>query len=309
MKVVQGLLGVAGIAVVAWSAITAWGAVVHGHPAYAVLLVLTLAGSVVLLVRAFRQRPPARGWRLALGIVGALLGVAWLAAISWLRPLPAVEPALAAMLSTGTVTVTETATEIVMQPGLDPIETGLVFQPGAKVDPRAYAAILRPLVDAGYTVIIPKQPLGIAFLAQGAFDGARDGHAEIDRWVVGGHSLGGTVAAMTADAHDEDPTAPVAGLLLYASYPAADVSTTLVADVLSVSASNDGLATPADIAASRELLPPEAWFEEVEGAVHASFGDYGAQPGDGTATIPPDEARSRIGQLSLDFLRGVGSPA
>jgi pimeloyl-ACP methyl ester carboxylesterase len=57
--------------------------------------------------------------------------------------------------------------------------------------PRAYAAVLRPLADAGYTVVIPKQPLGIAFLATGAFESTRDAHPDIDSWVVGGHSLGG----------------------------------------------------------------------------------------------------------------------
>ena len=46
----------------------------------------------------------------------------------------------------------------------------MFFQPGARVDPRAYAAILRPLAESGHVVVIVKQPLGIAFLATGALD-------------------------------------------------------------------------------------------------------------------------------------------
>ena len=197
--------------------------------------------------------------------------------------------------------VTETLTQIVMEPGLDPRTTGVVFQPGAKVEARAYAAILRPLVDAGFTVVIPKQPLGIGFLSMGAFESARDAFPDIERWVVGGHSLGGTVAAMDAEEHDADAVAPVAGLLLYASYPASDMSTTLTSDAMSISGSEDGLATPADIEESMALLPQDSGFIEIDGAVHAFFGDYGPQPGDGTPTISQDDARAQIGQASVDF--------
>ena len=95
---------------------------------------------------------------------------------------------------------------------------------------------------------------------------------------------------------------PVAGLLLYASYPASDMSTTLTSDVMSVSGSEDGLATPADIEESRATLPQDSGFIEIEGAVHAFFGDYGPQPGDGTPTISQDDARSQIGRVSVDYV-------
>ena len=302
MRAVQRLLALAGIGVVAWAGITSWGAVVHGHPLYAVLLGLTLVVSIVAGVLSFRPREPIRGWRLMRSIVLAVLALAWLGALAWLRPFTAVEPALTAMASTATVLVTETPTQITMQPGLDPSTTGVLFQPGAKVEARAYAAILRPLVDAGFTVIIPKQPLGIGFLAMGAFESARDALPDIEQWVMAGHSLGGTVAAMDAEEHDTDDVAPVAGLLLYASYPASDMSTTLTSDVMSVSGSEDGLATPADIEESVAMLPQDSGFIEIDGAVHAFFGDYGPQPGDGTPTISQDEARSQIGRVSVDFV-------
>ena len=177
------------------------------------------------------------------------------------------------------------------------------FQPGAKVDARAYAAILRPLAEAGYPVVIPKQPLGIAFFALGAFDGERAAHPAITQWVVGGHSLGGTVAAMTAEAHDADVTSPVRGLLLYASYPATDMRSTLTAGVLSVSGTNDGLATPAKIDASKLTLPAASVFVPIQGAVHSYFGDYGEQPGDGTPTISHAQARQEISGVTRDWLR------
>ncbi|GMA37181.1 hypothetical protein GCM10025876_33850 [Demequina litorisediminis] len=71
---------------------------------------------------------------------------------------------------------------------------------------------------------------------------------------------------------------------------------------LSISASEDGLSTPEKIDASRENLPPDTTFTVIEGASHSSFGDYGAQPGDGVPTLRDDEARQQISAAMLEFL-------
>ncbi|MGD9957235.1 MAG: alpha/beta hydrolase [Candidatus Nanopelagicales bacterium] len=291
------------LAVVAWACLTSWGAVVHGHPAYAVLLVLTAVVAVLVLVRSLGEPRERSRLRRVLRVVGVVLGVLWVAAIWWLRPFTAVEPALAAMQSDAEVAVSESATDIVLAPTSGATGAGVLFQPGAKVEARAYAAVLRPLAEAGTTVVIVKQPLSIAFLSLGAFDSARAAHPEVTRWVVGGHSLGGTVAAIEAESSTFDGVEGVAaGLLLYASYPATNMSDTLGSAVLSISASNDALATPADIDASKSNLPPNAEFLVIEGAVHAYFGDYGPQPGDGTPTISHDDARRQISGASVDFV-------
>jgi pimeloyl-ACP methyl ester carboxylesterase len=297
------VVAAAALAVVAWACLTAWPAIVHGHPAYAVLLVLTVVVAVISLVRSFGEPRERGGFRRFLRVVVLLLGVVWVGAIWWLRPFSAVEPALAAMQSDATVAVTESATDIVLAPTSDATGVGVLFQPGAKVEARAYAAVLRPLAESGTTVVIVKQPLSIAFLALGAFDSARSAHPDVTRWVVGGHSLGGTVAAIEAESSTADGLQGVAaGLLLYASYPATDMSDTLGSAVLSISASDDGLATPADIDASKANLPPNAEFLVIDGAVHAYFGDYGPQPGDGTPTISHDDARRQISDASVGFV-------
>lgn len=299
------LAAASGAGVVAWACLTEWGGVVHGHPAYAALLALTLLGSLAVARRARRPLPRRTGWRRAVGPVLLVLGVGWLAGIAWLRPLTAVEPALAAMHSDATVTVTESPTRIVLAPTDTPDGTAVFFHPGALVDPRAYAAVLRPVAEAGHTVVIGKPPLGIAFLDTGAFDAARADEPSAAGWVVGGHSLGGVVAASEADDADSDATAPATGLLLYASYPAGDISDSLTAAVLSVSGSRDRLSTPEKVDASRADLPPGAELTVVDGAVHADFGDYGPQPGDGTPTISHEDAREQISRTTLDFVRSL----
>ncbi|WP_336646837.1 alpha/beta hydrolase [Microbacterium sp. USHLN186] len=309
LRVVTVLLAAVALVVATVTALLLGSALLHLHPAYPILLLITALGALLLLMRgvAGRRRAARNGRRRvllrALLLVPAIL---WLAVLVWLRPYPAQDHALQAMRNDDAVTVTETMTEITLLPkGQRPEQgeqLGVFFQPGALVDARAYAATLRPLAERGLPVVIAKQPLNIAFLALDAFDQARAAHPSVREWVVSGHSLGGTVAAMHAEAEQDADRAPAAGLLLYASYPAGDISDVLRIPVESVSGSRDGLATPAKIAASREDLPADAHFMVIEGAVHAQFGDYGPQAGDGRPTISDAAARQAIVDASTAFL-------
>jgi len=201
---VTRVVAAAGVLVVVWVLLTAWPVVVHGHPLYAALLAITLVLS--MYVGLSTRRPPSERRRrrrvlrmlLIVGSVGAI------GLVAWLKPFTAQEPALAAMQSDPKVAVAEYPTQIVMTPAGTPSTTAVFFQPGARVDARAYAAVLRPLAEAGHIVVIPKQPIGIAFLATTAFESAQAAYPGVTRWVVGGHSLGGTVAAIDADDHDTD---------------------------------------------------------------------------------------------------------
>jgi hypothetical protein len=181
-------------------------------------------------------------------------------------------------------------------------DTGVVFFPGALVDPRAYVPNLTPLAEAGHRVVIIKPPLNVALLDRGGASLAMDAHPGVAQWVVAGHSLGGVAAASVAG--DEDDR--VLGLLLWASFPNSSLAEVTDLEVTSVSASLDGLSTPAKIADSAVDLPPDTTFVEVDGANHAQFGDYGTQEGDGTATISRAEAQRQIQAASLDLLERLG---
>lgn len=309
------------LAVVVWAFTTEWGGVVHAHPAYPVLLVATAVAAVVLLaaaaVRRAGQVPGADGrvaraerdagskrrrGRLVLAIVGPVFAAGWIAALAWLRPHSATEPALSAMRSDSSVSVSESATQIVMRPAHGADATGVFFQPGALVDARAYAAALRPEAEHGHIVVIAKQPLDIAFLATGAFSATQQRFPKVKGWVIGGHSLGGTVAALEANQRQHDKNSPAIGLFFWASYPANDLHTALRIPVTSISGSRDGLATPEDIAASRRNLPDATTFTVIQGGNHADFGAYGPQPGDNAGTITPASARQQIVAATTAFV-------
>ncbi|EWS99875.1 hypothetical protein N865_20100 [Intrasporangium oryzae NRRL B-24470] len=275
------------------------------HPAHLVTLVVAVLVGAVLVARALRRsrsgvvRAAAHPVRRTLGrILVALATVVVLGALFWLRPFAASDDAVAAMAGGDGVRVTDSATRIEIAPTSGEPRTGLVFQPGARVDPRAYVRMLSGVSRAGTLVVIVKQPYQIGFLAIGAPGGIIAAHPEVKAWSVGGHSLGGVAASSYAADH---PT-QVHGILFWASYPLGSLADRTDLHVASVSGTKDGLATPADIAASKPNLPPTSVFTPVEGAVHAFFGDYGEQPGDGTPTVTRADAQRQIVDASVALM-------
>ncbi len=286
--VIRLLLALVTVAVVVWVALTRWSTVWADHPAYLVLLGALLVVGVVVAVRARRERPAGTARRIGRA-AAALLLVLVLAAVAWLRPFPATEPVATA--DDGRVDVVEGLTTWELRPRGPASPTGLVFLPGARVDPRAYLPLLRPIAAAGHVVVLVKAPFELALLTSPPLDLRPD----VTSWVLGGHSLGGAAATFAAG----DPR--VAGLLLWAAYPTDDLSASGLA-VLSVSGDRDGLATPADVDAARPLLPPDTRYVVVTGGTHAYFGDYGEQPGDGAAGVDRATAQRRIVHASVEFL-------
>jgi pimeloyl-ACP methyl ester carboxylesterase len=153
-----------------------------------------------------------------------------------------------------------------------------------------------PLAKAGNLVILLKDPFGIALTDPDHAARPMAVHTEIVSWVVGGHSLGGTAAASFAGSHPQ-----VKGLLLWASYPASPLTRTDLS-VMSIYGTEDGLATPAKIEDHKSMLPPDTQYVEVTGGLHAYFGEYGAQPGDGTTTVDRATAQKQIVDASVKFL-------
>jgi len=186
--------------------------------------------------------------------------------------------------------------DVVMTPTGDSTGTGLVFLAGAKVDPLAYADKLSGLVEAGTTVVIVRPVLNFAIFEFRPFSAFTALAPDVTDWFVGGHSLGGVKACQYAS---DDA---VSGLILFGSYCAGDIAD-LGKPVLSISASNDGLSTPAKIEASKADLPADTEFVVIEGANHAQFGDYGVQPGDGTSTVSDTTVKDELTAALVRFIR------
>ncbi len=228
------------------------------------------------MTAAARSSRRRRRSRIRTGVTIAAIVVATLAAgvLAWAAsPLMAEQGALAEARTT--VTITEHADGVVLTPPR-PSDQGLVFFAGARVDPAAYADKLSGVAASGVTVVIARPALNFAILETRPLTTWQGLAPGIERWAVGGHSLGGVRACMYA----ADPANDVTALVLFGAYCSVDLSSSDL-PVLSLAGENDRLSTPAEIADAAHLLPADAAFETIPDASHAQFGDYGTQPGDG----------------------------
>jgi len=234
---------------------------------------------------------------IAVGLLGLLL-FATAAFVIWAEtPLGPMPEAVAALESDALVRV-ETEPWLVFTPTGTLPDSGLILYPGGRVDPISYAPPARSIAASGYLVVIPPAPLNLAVFSPDVAADVMAVYPEIEHWFVGGHSLGGAMAAGFAHATPD----AVSGLVLWASYPAgsSDFSQRPDFPILSIYGTEDfGLD---GIEASRALLPDTTEWVVMDGGNHAQFGWYGPQPGDGAARISREEQQSELLGATLDFL-------
>ena len=179
---------------------------------------------------------------------------------------------------------------------------GFIFYPGGKVEYTAYGPLMKSLASKGILCVLVEMPFHLAVFDVNAADGIQEQYPQIEKWYIGGHSLGGSMAASylekNADQFD--------GLILLASYSTADLSETEL-QVFSVYGSEDQVLNLEKYESNKENLPSD--FEEflLEGGCHAYFGAYGAQEGDGMPKLTNIEQIQMTTEAIAEFVFGSGS--
>ena len=165
-------------------------------------------------------------------------------------------------------------------------ENVLVFYPGAKVEETAYAPLLRDLAGRGVDVCLVRMPFRLAAFGK---DKAGD-IPEIKKYenrYIGGHSLGGAMAASYAAEHGDE----LRGVILLAAYPTEKLDDNLL--LLSIYGSKDGVLNMKNFSEGEKLVPKKFLKQEIKGGNHAYFGNYGKQKGDSAATITSEEQQEQ----------------
>lgn len=177
-------------------------------------------------------------------------------------------------------------------------EAGLILYPGGKVAPEAYVPLTDALAQRGILCVLVKMPCNLAVFDADAADGIAEQFPEIKRWYIGGHSLGGAMAASYAAGHAEK----LEGLLLLAAYSTEDLSGTELR-ALSLYGSEDGVLNREKYGECRKNLPADTQENVIEGGCHAYFGMYGEQEGDGKALIAPKEQIEETAYLAAEWIK------
>lgn len=182
---------------------------------------------------------------------------------------------------------------------IEPDETvgNMVLYQGGLVEMEAYLPLAKEFSEEGYRVFIPYMPFNLAIIDSNAFESIYEEYNSNLPWWIGGHSLGGTSALIYADKHVEQ----LEGIILLASYPSesVDISDSDLS-VLSITASNDQILNQDNFEESKDLLPNNTIYRQIDGGNHSNFGYYGFQEGDGKSDITREEQQQKVVEYFIE---------
>jgi hypothetical protein len=218
-------------------------------------------------------------------VVGAIFFVVW--ALDTSQP---ESKAYTEAISNPAITIDSHDGFITLRPAGKTPKVGLLFYPGARIEPSAYVAKLAAMAEAAnIQIAIGRPSLNLAFFSINQADDMRTALPGVTHWFVGGHSLGGSMACVYSSSHRD----MLEGVVLFGTYCGTDISNSSLR-VLSINGERDGVFPPAIISERRYELPLNVRIVLVPGMNHAQIGNYGLQSGDNEPTISDAEAREAL---------------
>lgn len=236
-------------------------------------------------------------WTIAAVVILLIAGSFAYVSLNTYEPL---DTAQAAMKSTEQVEVIDKDQWIEFQPA-QPSGVSVIFYQGAFVEEESYAPLAQKLAEGGHPVYLMKMPVNLAVAGGNLASKVMEAYPD-QTFVIGGHSLGGAMAARFTAAHSDS----VAGLFLLGAYADEKGS---IADtslpVISIIGDKDQVVNRENVAKGKEFLPASTIYYSLPGGNHAQYGDYGPQKGDGTAEITLDEQLKLTSDSLLSWMAQI----
>jgi pimeloyl-ACP methyl ester carboxylesterase len=237
--------------------------------------------------------------------LGLLAAVALSLAGTWVhqqrRHADASPAALAAAVSDATVRLDDDGDTLVLRPVAAATRGGVILYPGAYVDVRGYVPTLKPLAAAGYRVVIVRMPFELAIFGVDRAAAIMADHADITRWVLVGHSVGGAMAAAFAARH----RALLDGVIIWDSYPPSMANfAQYPKPVWHIHRARPDGSPPAAFTAQRAQFPADSRWLPIRGGVHMQFGSFeaGGYEEDWPPTITRAEQHAAVVRATLAAL-------
>ena len=173
-----------------------------------------------------------------------------------------------------------------------------IFYPGGKVEYKSYIPLMKNLSDNGITCLLVDMPFNLAVLDVNRAKGLQEKFPNIKNWYIGGHSLGGSMAASYLSNNID----MYEGLILLGSYSTVDFSNTEI-KVLSIYGSNDLIMNREKYEQYKTNIDDNLKEIIIDGGNHAYYGMYGNQDGDGNATITNRKQIEITTEYIIDFIK------
>ncbi len=208
----------------------------------------------------------------------------------------ATQETASSLLSDDTITVIKGDHYLAMVP-TEETEKGFIFYPGGKVDYLAYTPLMRALAERGVVCIVAKMPFQLAIFDGNAAEDIRTRYPLVSEWYIGGHSLGGMMAASCAARNAGE----YCGVVLLAAYSMSDLSGSSLS-LLSIYGSRDSVLNLDKYERAKSKWPSDATEIVIEGANHAGYGNYGEQRDDSAAGIDSSEQQRQTVEAIASFM-------
>jgi dienelactone hydrolase len=180
---------------------------------------------------------------------------------------------------------------------------GFIFYPGGLVDAQAYAPLAKQFAEQGIFTVIAPMPFDLAILDPNEATDILNAYPNVKKWAIGGHSLGGTVAAQYLESNP-DQTQRIRGLILWGARLSKDIDvSTFDVNAISIYGTRDGISPKNTTDADRLAgLPPTARLMPIRGGNHSMFGDYGLQKGDNASSVSASVLQRQIVMATLETI-------
>lgn len=239
-----------------------------------------------------------RRYKVLIVVLIVILAV-FLGFVIWAETPPApMQQAYDALQSDANITVFQ-GQWTVFQPTTANYTTGFIFYPGGRINPISYAPYTHQIAAEGYLVVIVPMPLNLAVFGVNSANNVIAAYPNVTHWAIGGHSLGGTMAAQ----YIQDNPGKVQGLALWTAYPPSGVNLSgSNISAVTIHGTNDGLVSNQQITDSLKQLPPDTVRVDIDGGNHAQFGWYGAQSDDNPASISREQQQNITVNATVQML-------
>lgn len=242
-------------------------------------------------------------WKTIRRVFGIVLLVVLLGGLVWgiqwaTYARPPLPEALEALSSSDQIQVS-TEPWLTFAPTQSEATTGFIFYPGGRINPQGYAPLMNAIALEGYLAVVPEMPINMAVFNPNVANEIIDANPQINHWVIGGHSVGGTMAAQFTDAYPEK----IAGLVIWASYPADNINLSAASiPVGLIYGTLDPVVNDESVGDRKYLLPEDTIYTRIEGGDHHQFGTYKITPEEHHATISSADQQEQIISATLDIL-------
>ncbi|WP_099221106.1 alpha/beta hydrolase [Listeria costaricensis] len=202
--------------------------------------------------------------------------------------------------STSKVDVFEADNALIFEPKESAESESIILYPGAFIDALSYAPLAKELANAGYKTYVVEMPFNLAVFGKDRAEPIIKENSD-EHFVIGGHSLGGVMAARFANEHQNE----IDGVFFLASYPdkKGDLKSAGM-PVLSITATNDQVLNQDKYQESKKYLPAnDTTYVSIKGGNHAGFGSYGKQNGDGERTISASSQTDQTANSMISWLQ------